>query len=69
MIYLPEKLFDKCWKKMTDLSAIIFGGQTPPNVYHNVPENVIVIDSYELQNELILEKLHRQTYSGKIVRM
>ena len=38
-------------------------------LYHNIPANVIVIDSYELQNELILEKLHRQTYSGKIVRM
>ena len=35
-------------------------------LYHNVPENVIVIDSYELQNELLLEKLHLQTYSGKI---
>lgn len=38
-------------------------------LYHNIPANVIVIDSYELQNELILEKLHRQTYSGKIVQM
>ena len=35
-------------------------------LYHNVPENVIVIDSYELQNELLLKKLHLQTYSGKI---
>ena len=26
----------------------------------DIPENIIVIDSYEVQNELILEKLHCQ---------
>ena len=35
---------------------------------NNVPQNVIVIDSYELQNEMLLEKLHVQNLSEKIVQ-
>ena len=36
---------------------------------NDIPQNVIVIDSYELQNELLLEKLHIWNHSEKIVQL
>ena len=38
-------------------------------LHNNIPQNVIVIDSYELQNELILEKLHLPKHSEKVAQM
>ena len=38
-------------------------------LHNNIPQNVIVMDSYELQNELILEKLHLPKHSEKVAQM
>lgn len=38
-------------------------------LHKNIPPNIIVIDSYELQSELILEELHTQGRTEKIIQL
>ena len=38
-------------------------------LHKNIPPNIIVIDSYELQSELILEELHTQGCTEKIIQL